>query len=135
MIIVEIIEANSEDHLGKYDFHKNILYFGKNHDAEFYLPHSNLINNHIFIEIVENKLIVQLHKDVDFILVNKKRTTQFKHIKIGDILQLSDIKFRVLSFSTTENLNKNQFLSKRIKDIQENEPELMALVSSLSEEL
>lgn len=135
MIRIEIIEANSADHLGVYDFYKNIVYFGKNHDAEFYLPHSNLINNHLFIEIVENKLIAQLHKDVDYILVNKKRTAQFKHIKQGDLIQLSDIQFKIISFNHEKIIQKSQFLNERVSAIQQDDPELLALISSLNEEI
>lgn len=135
MIKIEIIESNLEDHLGVYDFYKNIVYFGKNHDAEFYLPHSNLISNHLFIEIVENKLIAQIHKDVDYIFVNKKRTTQFKHIKQGDIIQLSDIKLKIIDFKYDEMFQKNQILNEKVKAIQEQDPELLALISSLSEEV
>jgi hypothetical protein len=135
MIKIEITHANLEDHKGVYDFYKNIVYFGKNHDAEFYLPHSNLISNHLFIEIVENKLIAQIHKDVDYIIVNKKRTTQFKHLKHGDLVELSDIKFKILDFSYEELIQKIQVLNDRVKAIQRNDPDLLELISSLSEEV
>ena len=135
MIKIEILESENTDKNGEYLFYKNIIYIGKNHEAEIYLPEANIISNHIFIEAVENKLIVQLHKGVDYILVNNKRTIKYKHLRIGDIIQVGSTKMKVLDFNFEQKILVKEVLNQKIQSIKTEDKSLKKLVKLVRGEL
>lgn len=132
MIEIKVTKSNNTDFLGNYKFNKNLIYVGSNHDSDLYFPNTKLIRNHIFIEVIENKLLTHINQSCDYILVNKKRTTKFKVLKVGDILELEDIQLCITKFETTNYQTKKDALNNTAKNISKIKPELIPLISRLS---
>jgi len=105
----------------------------KNYQSDIYLPKSNLSDIHFFIEIIEDKLILHLNKKAEPILVNTKRTTHFKNIKVGDVITADDIQFKVLRFKDEKNISKKEKLNQVVSTLEQDNPELLQIISSLSE--
>lgn len=135
MIKFEIIDSENKDLTGEYTFYKNLIYLGKNHQCEVYLPEANIIDNHIFIEVVESKLIVQLHPDVEYILVNNKRTIKYKHLRIGDLIQIGSTKLKILEFLFEEKPILKQVLAQKIQSLKDDNPQLKDVVKLIRNEL
>ena len=108
MIKVKVVKADNPDYLGDYEFNKNLIYVGSNHEADLYFPESDLSFNHIFIEIVEDKLITHIHQDIEYINVNGKRTTNFKILKLHDTIEIHGIRFAITDFKITEYKTRKQ---------------------------
>ena len=112
MIKLEVIHASDSDLLGEFIFLKNLIYIG-NKIGDLRINSPLILNQHLFIEIVENKLIAHPHKDVDFYLVDGKRTTNIKILKPLSTIDLGDIKFRILQFETGRYLNTKDSLNEQ----------------------
>lgn len=135
MINLSIENARDSDRIGNYTFHKNLIYIGSNHDADIYGPTEHIKSNHVFLEVVEGQLLVHLGRSVEYILVNQKRTTSFKTLKAGDVIELGKFKVRLVSFSETENLNLKELLKARVQTIETSDPELTELIKVIGDEL
>ncbi|MBD64041.1 MAG: hypothetical protein CME62_02465 [Halobacteriovoraceae bacterium] len=133
MIEIEVIQSQNKDFLGTYKFHKNLIYIGSNHEADLYFPKSCLGHNHLFIEVIHDKLITHLHQEVDHILVNGKRTTNFKTLYSGDKISFSDLEFKIKRFKHSEIITKKDLLNKAAAEIPQTRSELIPILSKLSE--
>lgn len=133
MISIDIIKAQDSNLLGNYQFYKSIIYIGSSHISDIYCPNSELNDIHFFIEVVDNKLILHLNKETDHVLVNSKRTIQFKNISKGSIIEAAGIKFKVIDFSEEEIVTKRDKLNSIVSTLKQDNPELLEIVSMLSE--
>lgn len=111
MIKIEVIHSHDTDLIGEFTFLKNLIYIG-NTIGDLRVNTPKIYNQHLFIEIVDNKLIAHPNKEVDFYLVDGKRTTNIKILKRGSTIDLDVIKFRIVDFqdglylSTKETINQ-----------------------------
>jgi hypothetical protein len=135
MIQLKILNSCDIDKIGTMVFYKNLIYVGNDHQCDLYLKDPELIPNHLIIEIVENKIIAHPHKNIEYFLVNGKRTTGAKIIVPGQSVSIGSNTFSIESFLETpinhykENLNaitekliaENSPLLEIIGDIQESE--------------
>ena len=134
MINIDIISARDSNLLGNYHFLKNIVYVGSNHQSDIYCPNTNLSDIHFFIEILENKLILHVNQKAEAILVNSKRTTHFKNLKVGDIIEVDHIKFKITDFSYHKMISKKEKLNELVASLEQRDPELLEIISLMSKE-
>lgn len=135
MINLEVQNSTDPDRLGSFLFYKDLIYVGANHDADLFIPEDGLKSNHIFLEVIESKLLAHLGRDTKFILINGKRTTSFKTLKIGDTVSINSLTFKVINYTAVENSSPSDFLKKRVAMAKESEPELMELLKTFGDEI
>lgn len=135
MIHLEVQSSTDSDRLGSFLFHKELIYVGVNHDADLFIPEDGLKKNHIFLEVVESKLLVHLGRDTKFILVNGKRTTSFKTLKIGDTISINSLTVKIINYLATANSSPSDFLKNRVSKAKESDPELMELLKTFGDEI
>ena len=135
MITITITASSDSDRLGEFKFFKDLIYVGSNHDADVYLPSDEVKNNHIFIEIIEEKLIVHLGRDIDHILVNGKRTSTFKKLKIGDVIGIGYTKLRVDSFEESKTLSTKELTKQRLASLENHNPQLFKVIKAYGDEV
>lgn len=135
MIKLEVLDSNDFDRLGNFQFFKDLIYVGSNHDADLFLPIDDLKSNHIFLEIADGKLLAHLGRNTEYILINGKRTTSFKTLKAGDVISLQSLEFKIDSYHSEEISSISDFLKRRVSESKENNPELMELLKSFGDEL
>lgn len=135
MIKLSVIDSVDKDKKGVFTFSKNLIYIGKDYGCDLYIDDQDLHFNHIFIEIVDSKLLCHLGKLTDYILINKKRTTGHKYIQAGDTLTLKNTTLQIDSFmlskakdyKTTLNdlteaiINTDKDLLKILKEVQKSQ--------------
>lgn len=135
MINLSIEKARDTDRTGNYIFQKNLIYIGSNHDADIYGPTEHIKANHIFIEVAQNQLLVHPGRGVEYILINQKRTTSFKKLKIGDTIEIGELKLKISDYRETSGLNLKEVLKRRVQEIEANDPELTELIKVFGDEL
>ncbi len=98
--------------IGEMAFNKNLIYIGNDHLCDLYLKEDKILANHLIIEIVESKMIIHPHKDIEYFLVNGKRSTGHKFVSPGNKVKIGDTEFTITNFIETnytpikEQLNK-----------------------------
>jgi len=101
MIHINVTHSIDEDLIGDFYFTKNLIYIGKN-EGDLRINSDKIMNQHLFIEIFESKLIAQPNKKLEYFLVEGKRTTGPKFLKIGMTIDLGVITFKLMNFMQTK---------------------------------
>ena len=135
MINLSINKCPNTDYIGKITFHKDLIYIGSNLSADLYIPDKDIITNHIFIEIIDNKLIAHSHKKVDNFWVNGKRTKNFKFLTVGDKIKIGNTEIEIILFASVEVKDKRMQLNENTDILINQKQELIPLVKSLQEKI
>lgn len=112
MIQLTVNSSKDINKVGTVTFNKNLIYVGNDHLCDLFICEENLLSNHLIVEIVENKMIIHPHKDIEFFLVNGKRSTGHKFVNVGNKVKIGETEFSIDNFvettysSVKDNLNK-----------------------------
>ena len=131
MIKLEILHSDDPNREGIYTFEKNQLFIGSNYSADIYLPLPHILKDHLFLEIIESKILLHLGSDVNHLKVNGKRTTTFKYLKRDDTFTIENEKFQLKDFFPTEQKLTSDKLNEASKEIQ-NDPKVFEIINSLN---
>lgn len=134
MIKIKIIESPNSDQIGEYTFFKNIIYVGSNLDSDLYLEDPSLKSNHIFIEIADGQLIVQLSPEIPFILINGKRTTKFKFLTVTNKIKIGDSTLQIEAYALTQWKSKREVLNEKTDALIASNSPLIDIVKSVQEQ-
>jgi len=134
MIAIRINDCPNEDYLGEVKFNKNLIYIGNNLSSDLYLPDESLLTNHLFLEVIDGKLIAHSNKKVDYFWVNGKRTKNFKFLNLGDKIKLGHSQIEILVFAPTEIRDKRIGLNIATDILINNKQDLLPLVQTLQAE-
>lgn len=135
MINLSINNCPNTDYIGKITFYKDLIYIGSNLSADLYIPDKDIITNHIFIEIIDNKLIAHSHKKVNNFWVNGKRTKNFKFLTVGDKIKIGNTEIEIILFASVEVKDKRMQLNENTDILINQKQELIPLVKSLQEKI
>lgn len=135
MINLSINKCPNSDYIGKITYHKDLIYIGSNLSADLYIPDKDIITNHIFIEIIDNKLIAHSHKKVDNFWVNGKRTKNFKFLTVGDKITIGQTVIEIILFASVEVKDKRMQLNENTDILINQKQELIPLIKSLQEKI
>jgi hypothetical protein len=133
MIHLEITKSNNSDHLGEYQFHKDLIYIGSNLSADIYLPEKEILTNHLFIEVVEGKLLVHPSREADFFLVDGKRTTSVRYIKINQKISVGETEILIKSFSVSPMVSLREKLNEKTDQLINAKSDMLDLIAKLEE--
>lgn len=131
MIEVSIETSIDSEKIGKFSFNKNLIYIGKDQGCDLYINDSTLNHNHIFIEIIDSKLLCHLGRSTEFILVNGKRTTGHKSITIGDTLTIGNSLIKIISFVKTTSQTYKDLLNSETEKILESDKDLLTILKEI----
>lgn len=133
MIQLTVLDSIEKDKCIQYTFYKNLIYIGSHSSCDFFINDSSLSKIHIFIEIVNSKLLIHLDKTVKSIHVDGKRTTAHKYINIGSKIQIGSTTFRIDSYLAESREDIKENLNKLTENIINNEPDLLKILQDLQE--
>lgn len=131
MIQLTVTKSNDIDKLGKFTFYKNLIYIGSHNACDLFIDDNNLDKNHVFIEIVEGKLLVHLGKNTEKILVAGKITTGHKYISTGVTIELNGNTIVIELFAETIPTNYKNELNTLTEKIIESQPKVLAFLQEL----
>ena len=131
MLAIEVIHSSDPNRIGKYQFEKNQIFIGSNYSSDIYFPNTNLKKDHLFVEIIEDKILIHLGSDVKHIKVNGKRTTTFKYLKREDTFTLEDEEFRIKDFFKTTHVPAKEKLNSITKDLS-SDSDIFKIINTLN---
>jgi hypothetical protein len=133
MIDLEISKSTEEKRLGRYIFHKDYISFGVDQYDELLTEDPKILPAHISIVIEEFKLYVYLHEDVEYILVNGKRTTAPKLLKAKDTITIDDTHIIINNFLIQKNKTRKEYLNEKVEELKINNSPLIPVLQILNE--
>lgn len=132
MIHFEITQSPDDNARTHFQFHFNQIYLGRT-DGHLHIQDSALAPNHLMLEVIENDLLVHPQPTVESYLLNGKRATSVRKIKIGDQITLGQTTLKVLSFTLTPTLTKKEILNQKLQTLVEGASSRLAVIESLSQ--
>ncbi len=135
MIQFEILKSIDQKRQGTYIFHKDFISLGKSVYDDALFDQESLIENHFFLIIEKDSLMVHLNEKTPYILINGKRTTASKRLKSNDKIEAGSIELKILSFSNENDKGRKEYLNQRVEEIKKTSPELIPILQSLNEDI
>ncbi len=132
MIHFEITQSPDDNVQTHFQFHLNQIYLGRS-DGQLHIQDSTLAPSHLMLEVVENDLLVHPQTNVESYLINGKRSTSVRKIKINDLITLGQTTLKVISFSHTSLETKKDILNKKLKSLVESNSKRLGVIEMLSQ--
>lgn len=127
MIQFEIVGGPDQNVMSAYTFNQNQIYLGRS-TGDLWINDPELHASHLLLEVVEDTLLVHPQKEVDHYLLNGKRATTIRKLKINDQLQLGNTLLKILSYKESPKVSKKMILDQKLAQlIEENSPRLDAI--------
>lgn len=131
MIAFEITETPDPNVKTQFRFHKNDIYLGRK-SGDLLIDDPGVFNSHLLIEIQENELLVHPQKGVESFLLNGKRATTIRKIKVGDTLGLGSTTVKILEYVLTPDRSKKTVLNQKLNQMIDTNSASLAAVEKLS---
>jgi len=133
MIQLTVLDSINPNKCMQYTFYKNLIYIGSHPSCDLFFKDNLLSNIHIFIEVIDSKLLIHLDKSTDYIHVDGKKTTAHKTINIGSQIIIGKNTFKIdnFLFETKEDYKKK--LNTLTENIINEDPETLKILQELQE--
>ena len=127
MIHLEILNSPDKNVETQFQFFQNEVYVG--HSAgNLHIKDSELKASHVMIEVVEKDLIIHPQKDVDSYLIDGKRSSNVRKIKMNQKITIGKTTFIVINFEETTFPSKKAILDQKLSQlVEESSPRLVAI--------
>jgi hypothetical protein len=125
MIHIEI------SNVGTFKFLKNEIYLGRK-ALDLSLEDLGMKDNHLLLEVPEADLLVHPQKDVDHFLLNGKRSTSIRKLKVGDTVLAGNTQIKILGFERTEYPSKKEVLDRKLGELIDANSNRLPVIEKLS---
>ena len=131
MIQIEFLKSPDKDILSTFQFFQNQIYLGRTFGT-FLIKDPDLYKTHLMIEVVGNDLLVHPQTDVEFYLIDGKRSSTVRKIKRGQIITIEKTNFKVLNFEETHFETKKNILDQKLSHLIETNSGRVEIIEKLS---
>ena len=84
------------------------------------------------LEVVDQDVIVHPQKEVEFYLINGKRSTTPRKLRAGEIVTIGSTKVKLISFEETPAFSKKNILNQKLNELIENGSQKLPVIEALS---
>lgn len=116
MIHFEIIQTPDINVKASFQYFKNEVYLGSN-ALDLVIHDPGIKSTHLMIEIPEKELLVHPQKGVEYYLINGKRATSIRKIKINDTISFGNTVLKIIAFSRTNYPSKKEILDQKLNQL------------------
>ena len=127
MIQLEFTKAPNEELLGLWHWGSSYLTLGGKG-----VPVSSV--ELAEIEIVKGEILFKPLPNLEFYLINGKRSTQPRHLQMNDKISFHNISFKIISFYESHFPNKNDDLKAKLNGLKVTEDSLLDIIGLLTKE-
>jgi hypothetical protein len=131
MIQFEITTSPDKNVLSQFRYLQNLIYIGRT-TGDLWIDDQDLLPSHLMIEVIGNELLVHPQKGVDFYLLNGKRASQIRKIKVNDQITIGKTVFKILSFSEIFHDSKKDILNQKLSQLIEANASRLTVVEKLT---
>jgi hypothetical protein len=131
MIQFEIIKSPDRDIQKDFIFFHNEIFFGHS-KGHVRINDAQISSTHIMIEIIENELILHPQLGVDHYLIDGKRATSVRKLRIGQSITIGETEFKIKDFKYTEFKSKKTILDEKLAHLIEQESSKLIIIEDLA---
>lgn len=124
MINFEITQSPDNNVLTNFKYSQNLIYLGRT-TGDLWIQDNELLPSHLMLEVIGNDLLVHPQKGVEYYLINGKRASAIRKIKVNDVITAGQSVIKIIGFSETTRESKKDVLNAKLnKLIDENSSRL-----------
>jgi hypothetical protein len=131
MINFEFIESPDLDIIAPFKYFQNQIYIGRT-VGDLWVNDKDLFPSHIFLEVIGSDLLIHPQKDVEHYLLNGKRASSIRKLKVNDAITIGKTTFKILSFSETMSETKQEILDRKLDKLILEESLRIPIIESLT---
>lgn len=131
MIHIEILSSPDTDVITSFQFFQNVIYLGHS-SGNIFIKDPELKASHLMIEVVEKDLIVHPQKDVESYLIEGKRSSTVRKIKINQPITIGTTTLKVLAYEETSFDSKKNVLEEKLSKLMEADSMRMPVIEKLT---
>src|SRR5690554_1657238 len=132
MIEMEILESPDRDVIGHYALSKNEIYLGQVL-TDIQIKDPLLLNSHAFMEVLDDTLLFHPQKHAGHYQLNGKRALTIRKLKNGDVIQIGQTKFKIISFNYTHDPSRKEILDQKLASFIENQDPRLEVIEMLGQ--
>jgi hypothetical protein len=84
------------------------------------------------LEVIGNDLLVHPQKEVPFYLINGKRASAIRKLKVGDQITIGQTILQISVFAESEKESKKQILNEKLNQLIETSASRLSVIEALS---
>ena len=134
MIKFEVKDSPDRNVISSYEYFQNQIYLGKT-NGSLQINDKDLHALHIMLEVIGTELIIHAQKNVEFFLINGKRSSAVKKIKKNDQITIGATTLIILDFTETIHESKKGILEKKLNQLIEENSPLLAVIERLTKRI
>lgn len=131
MIEIQIIESPDENIVASFKYFQNQIYLGRS-SGDLWINDSSLAASHAMLEVIEKDLLIHPQKGIDFYLINGKRASAIRKLKINDQITIGKTVIKVLAYEETVRESKKDLLNRKLNELIETNSDRLHVVESLT---
>lgn len=131
MIHFEIISGPDLNSQAPFKYHQNQIYLGRS-SGDLWIKDSSLLPTHIMLEVIEKDLLIHPQKGVEFYLLNGKRSSSIRKLKINDTILIGKTTIKILGFQETIRESKKDILNNKLAKLIEEGSQRLNVVEKLT---
>lgn len=132
MIALEIQNSTDLNVLNLYRFFQNQIYLGRN-SGDLWIDDNALLSSHVMLEVLGKELIVHPQKGVEFFLINGKRASNIRKLKVNDLLTIGNTLIKINAFEETEIPVRKLILDKKLNQLVEEDSIRLPVIERLTQ--
>lgn len=134
MIHFEVTQCPDENVLQAFQFYQNQIYLGRT-TGDLWINDAALSPSHLLLEVIGKELLIHPQRDVEFYLINGKRATAIRKLKVNDTVTIGRTTIKIRAFSETEMLTKKDILNKKLNKLIEENSTRLTVIEQLTKRM
>ncbi len=132
MINLEIQKSTDNNVLNNYQFFQNQIYLGRN-TGDLCIEDNSILPSHVMLEVLGKELLIHPQKGVDFFLINGKRASNIRKLKMNDLITLGNTIIKICIFEETEIPVKRIILDKKLNQLVAEDSNRLPIIERLTQ--
>jgi hypothetical protein len=131
MINLEITESPDDNVITEFRYFQNQIYLGRT-SGDLWIQDNELRASHLMLEVIGQDLLIHPQRDVEFYLLNGKRASAIRKLKVNDRVTFGKTSFRIIAFSETIRESKKEILNNKLNMLIEESSSRISVIETLT---
>ncbi|MCM2349535.1 MAG: hypothetical protein NDI69_05905 [Bacteriovoracaceae bacterium] len=132
MINFEIQESPDSNVIAVFKYFQNQIYLGRN-SGDLWINDNELFPGHVMLEVMDQNLLIHPMRDVTYFLINGKRATNIRKLKINDRITIGKTTIKIINFEETPQESKKKILDQKLRQLIDESSQRLSVIERLTQ--
>lgn len=130
MLAIEVLSCPDPEYEGVWKFHQNQIYLGYP-EGDIAPALAELPSFAFLIEVLPNLIQGTPHPAVDHWLLNGKRATRPRRLRLGDVIAVHGVQIKILDAAVDEFVSRKSILDSKLQALVESNSSVLPVIKAL----